>query len=71
MVSIYPKIMAEAVLLLKDPVLFHTLLKTFCGSVEVSFEKVKREITRCSVRCFIRSIQRNSLLRSTICLYFK
>ena len=50
MVSIYPKIMAEAVLLLKDPVLFHTLLNTFCGSVEVSFEKVKREITRCSGR---------------------
>ena len=34
-------IRAEAI---QDPVLLHTFLNTFCGSVELSFEKVKREI---------------------------
>ena len=54
---------------LKNPVLLHTLLNTFCGSVEFSLEKVKIEIIRCSVRYFIQSIQTNSRPRSTICLY--
>ena len=36
-----PDIRAEAI---QDPVLLHTFLNTFCGSVELSFEKVKREI---------------------------
>ena len=44
---------------LKNPVLLHTLLNTFCGSVEFSLEKVKIEIIRCSVRYFIQSIQTN------------
>ena len=34
-------IRAEAI---QDPVLLHTFLKAFCGSVELCFEKVKREI---------------------------
>ena len=34
----------------------NTLLNTFSGSVELSFEKVKREIIRCNVRCFTRSV---------------
>ena len=32
---------AEAI---QDPVLLHTFLNAFCGSVELSFGKVKREI---------------------------
>ena len=47
--STSPDIRAEAV---QDPVLLHTFLNTFCGSVEPSFEKVKREITRCSARLY-------------------
>ena len=57
--STSPDIRAEAI---QDPVLLHTFLNTFCGSVELSFEKVKREIFKCSVRCFIRRIQANSRL---------
>ena len=39
---------------LKNHVLLHTVFSTtFCGSVELSYEKVKREIIRCIVRCFI------------------
>ena len=66
--STSPDIRAEAI---QDPVLLRTFLNTFCGSVELSFEKVKREIFKCSVRCFIRSIQANSRLRSTVCLHSK
>ena len=56
---------------LKNFVLLPTLLNTFCGSVERSFEKVKRQIIRWSVRCFIRSIKTNSRLQSIIWLYSK
>ena len=56
---------------MQDPALLHTFLNTFCDSVELSFEKVKREIFKCSVRCFIRSIHSNSPIRSTVCLYSK
>ena len=63
-----PDIRAEAI---QDPALLHTFLNTFCGSVELSLEKVKREIFKCSVSCFIRNMQANSRLRSTVCLYFK
>ena len=66
--SISPDISEEAI---QDPALLHTFLNTFCGSVELSFEKVKREIFKCSVRCFIRSIQANSSLQGPVCLYSK
>ena len=39
---------AEAI---QDPVLLHTFLNAFCGSVELSFGKVKREIFKYNVRC--------------------
>ena len=41
---------------------------TFCSSVKCSFEKVKREIIRCSMRCFMLCIQTNSHLQNTISL---
>ena len=66
--STYPDIRAEAI---HDSVLLHTFWNTFCGSVELSFEKVKREIFKCSMRCFIQNIQANSHLRSTVCLHSK
>ena len=56
---------------LGNSVLLPTLLNTFCGSVERSFEKVKRQIIRWSVRCFIQSIKTNSRLQSIIWLYSK
>ena len=40
---------------LKNPVLLHTLLSTFCSSVKVCYEEVKREIIKCSMRCFIQN----------------
>ena len=62
MASTSSDIRAEAI---QDPALLHTFLNTFCCCVELSFEKVKREI------CFIQSIQPNSRLQSTVCLYSK
>ena len=63
--STSPDIRVEAI---QDPALLHTFLNTFCGSVELSFEKVKREIFKCSVHYFIWNIQANSRLQSTVCL---
>ena len=56
---------------LRNSALLPTLWKTFCGSVERSFKKVKRQIIRWSVCCFIWSIKTNSLLQSIIWLYSK
>ena len=61
--STSPDTRAEVI---QDPVLLHTFLNTFCWSVELAFEKVKKEIFKCSIRCFIRSIQANSRLRSSL-----
>ena len=66
--STSPDIRVEAI---QDPALLHTFLNTCCGNVELSFEKVKREISKCSVRCFMRNIQVNSRLGSRVCLYSK
>ena len=52
---------------LKNHVLFHTqYLDTCCSSVKRSLEKLKRDIIRCSVRCFMFCIQTNPSLRNTI-----
>ena len=45
---------------LNNSALLHTLLKTVCSSVKASYAKVKREIIKCSVHCFIESLQTNS-----------
>ena len=66
--SASPGIREEAI---QDPALLHTFLNTFCGSVELFFEKVKTEIFKCSVRYFKRILQTNLRLRSTVCLHSK
>ena len=64
----FSDIMAEAVLLTeKSCLIAHVTYFVFVAtSVKRSFEKLKREIIRCSLRCFMRSIQTNSRHRNTI-----
>ena len=65
-------IMAEAVLSTeKSCTVAHETYFVFCSSVKRSLEKLKREVIRCRERCFMRSIQKNSRLQNTICLYSK
>ena len=61
--STSPDIRAEAI---QDPALLHTFLNPFCGRVELIFEKVKREIFKGSVRCFIRNTGKFTSLKHSL-----
>ena len=59
----FSDIMAEAVLSIEKSCLVAHAFKR-------SFEKMKREIIRCSVRCFfMRNIQTNSRLRNNLLVF--
>ena len=53
----FSDIMAEAVLSIKKSCLVAHATHSVAAVLKRFFEKVKREITRCSVRCFMRNIQ--------------
>ena len=64
--STSPDIRAEAI---QDPVLLNTFLNTFCGSVEPSFEKVKREITRCSALLYTKNTDKFMSLKHSLLVF--
>ena len=61
--------MAEAVLSIEKSFLVAYATNFVFVAVLNALEKVKREIIRCDVCCFMQSIQKNSRLRNAICFF--